>query len=101
MSSGNFEWWGTSIQGERIVKNMARNTPPAEGETEKTTLIDLNRNLNGVKFVYKSSDSLGTNTALAGFANRNMILMVLLLIVLLFEQWLAWSASYHLPGGKR
>ncbi len=101
MSSGNFEWWGTSIQGERIVKNIARNTPPAEGETEKTTLIDLNRNLNGIKFVYKSSDSLGTNTALAGFANRNMILMVLLLLVLLFEQWLAWSASYHLPGGKR
>jgi len=101
MSAGNFEWWGTSIQGERIVKNIARNTPPAEGETEKTTLIDLNRNLNGVKFVYKSSDSLGTNTALAGFANRNMILMALLLVVLLFEQWLAWSASYHLPGGKR
>jgi hypothetical protein len=100
LSSGNFEWWGTSIQGERIVKNIARNTPPAEGETEKTTLIDLNRNLNGVKFVYKSSESLGTNTALAGFANRNMILMVLLLVVLLFEQWLAWSASYHLPGGR-
>lgn len=101
MSSGNFEWWGTSIQGERIVKNISRNTPPAEGETEKITLIDLNRNLNGVKFVYKSSESLGTNTALAGFANRNMILMVLLLAVLLFEQWLAWSASYHLPGGKK
>ncbi len=101
LSSGNFEWWGTSIQGDRIVKNIARNTPPAEGETEKTTLIDLNRNLNGVKFVYKSSESLGTNTALAGFANRNMLLMVLLLAVLLFEQWLAWSASYHLPGGKR
>ena len=100
LSAGNFEWWGTSIQGERIVKNISRNTPPSEGETEKTTLIDLNRNLNGVKFVYKSSESLGTNTALAGFANRNMILMVLLLAVLLFEQWLAWSASYHLPGGK-
>ncbi len=101
LSSGNFEWWGTSIQGDRIVKNIARNTPPTEGETEKTTLIDLNRNLNGVKFVYKSSESLGTNTALAGFANRNMLLMLLLLVVLLFEQWLAWSASYHLPGGKR
>ena len=100
MAAGNFEWWGTTIQGERIVKNFARNTPPAEGETEKITLIDLNRNLNGVKFVYKSSESLGTNTALAGFANRNMILMVLLLVVLLFEQWLAWSASYHLPRGR-
>ena len=96
MSAGNFEWWGTSIQGGRMVKNIARNTPPVEGETEKIALVDLNRTLNGVKFVYKSSESLGANTALAGFANRNMLLMGLLLAVLLFEQWLAWSVSYHL-----
>ncbi len=96
MSAGNFEWWGTSIQGGRMVKNIARNTPPVEGETEKIALVDLNRTLNGVKFVYKSSESLGANTALAGFANRNMLLMGLLLALLLFEQWLAWSVSYHL-----
>ncbi|HUP81492.1 MAG TPA: hypothetical protein VM260_23275, partial [Pirellula sp.] len=96
MSAGNFEWWGTSIQGERIVKNIARNTPPVEGETEKVALVDLNRALSGVKFVYKSAESLSANTALAGFANRNMLLMALLLSLLLFEQWLAWSASYHL-----
>lgn len=97
MSAGNFEWWGTTIQGDRVVKNMARNVPPVEGETEKIALIDLNRTLNGIKFVYKSSESLGANTALAGFANRNMLLMAMLLALLLFEQWLAWSASYHLP----
>ena len=96
MSAGNFEWWGTSIQGGRMVKNIARNTPPVEGETEKIALVDLNRTLNGVKFAYKSSESLGANTALAGFANRNMLLMGLLLALLLFEQWLAWSVSYHL-----
>ena len=100
MAAGNFEWWGTTIQGERIVKNFARNTPPVEGETEKIALIDLNRTLSGVKFTYKSSESLGANTALAGFANRNMLLMALLLALLLFEQWLAWSASYHLPGKR-
>jgi len=100
LAAGNFEWWGTSIQGDRVVKNFARNTPPIEGETEKVQLIDLNRVLSGVKFTYKSSESLGSNTALAGFANRNMLLMAMLLILLLFEQWLAWSASYHLPGRK-
>ncbi len=100
MSAGNFEWWGTSIQGDRIVKNIARNTTPAEGETEKMTSIDLNRTLNGVKFVYKTAESIGANTALAGFANRNMLLMVLLVSLLLFEQWLAWSASYHVPRPK-
>jgi Aerotolerance regulator N-terminal len=100
LAAGNFEWWGTSIQGERVVKNFARNTPPIEGETEKVQLIELNRALSGVKFTYKSSESLGSNTALAGFANRNMLLMALLLLLLLFEQWLAWSASYHLPQRK-
>ncbi len=100
LAAGNFEWWGTSIQGERVVKNFARNTPPIEGETEKVQLVDLNRVLSGVKFTYKSSESLGSNTALAGFANRNMLLMAMLLVLLLFEQWLAWSASYHLPGRK-
>ena len=100
LAAGNFEWWGTSIQGERVVKNFAQNTTPGEGETEKVQLIDLNRALSGVKFTYKSSESLGANTALAGFANRNMLLMALLLLLLLFEQWLAWSASYHLPQRK-
>ena len=95
MSAGNFEWWGTSIQVDRIVKNIARNTPPSEGETEKISNIDLNRTLSGVKFVYKTAESVGSNTALAGFANRNMLLMAVLLMLLLFEQWLAWSASYH------
>ena len=100
LAAGTFEWWGTTIQGERIVKNFARNTPPVEGETDKIALIDLNRSLSGVKFTYKFSDSLGSNSALAGFANRNMLLMALLLSLLLFEQWLAWSASYHLPGKR-
>ena len=97
MAAGNFEWWGTTTQGERTVKNIARNTPPIEGELEKINPVDLNRSLSGIKFTYKSAESLGASSALAGFANRNMLLMALLLGLLMFEQWLAWSASYHLP----
>jgi hypothetical protein len=97
MASGNFEWWGTTTQGDRVVKNIARNTPPMEGDLEKISLADLNRSLNGVKFTYRSADSIGATSALAGFANRNMLLMFMLLGLLMFEQWLAWSASYHLP----
>ena len=97
LSAGNFEWWGITTQGERVVKNIARNTPPLEGELTKIESVDLNRNLSGVKFAYRSSESLSTNFSLAGFANRNMMLMVLLLGLLMFEQWLAWSASYHVP----
>jgi len=97
LAAGNFEWWGTTTQGDRMVKNFARNTPPLEGELDKISQTDLDRSLNGVKFAYKSADSLSASSALAGFANRNMLLMGLLLCLLMFEQWLAWSASYHLP----
>ena len=97
VAAGNFEWWGTTTQGDRVVKNVARNTPPIEGELDKINPVDLNHSLNGVRFSYKSAESLGTSSSLAGFANRNMLLMALLLGLLMFEQWLAWSASYHLP----
>jgi hypothetical protein len=97
MASGNFELWGTTTQGDRVVKNFARNTPPLEGELMKIDAVDLNRNLSGIKFSFKAADSLSSTTSLAGFANRNMLLMLLLLGLLMFEQWLAWSASYHLP----
>ncbi len=96
-TSGLFEWWGTSIQGDSVVKNLARNTSPSEGELERVTPADLNRSLSGVKFTYRTAMSAGSSLATAGLSNRNMLLMALLVLLLLAEQWLAWSASYHLP----
>jgi len=96
-SAGVFEWWGTSIQGDPKVKNSARNTPGVEGETERVTATDLARNLSGVKFNYRSAMAGTADLNLAGLSNRNMLLLGLLVALLLAEQWLAWSASYHLP----
>lgn len=96
-SAGVFEWWGTSIQGETKIKNSARNTPGVEGETERVTPTDLARNLSGVKFNYRSALGGVSDVSLAGLSNRNMLLLGLLVALLLAEQYLAWSASYHLP----
>ncbi len=98
LNAGCFEWWGTSTQGNRTVRNMARNVSPLEGEFDKAVAADMSRSLSGIPFTLKPVDAIGSSTALAGFANRNMLLMALLLALLLFEQWLAWSASYHLPS---
>jgi hypothetical protein len=76
---------------------MARNVSPSEGDLEKATVPDINKALSGIPFSFKTADSVGASTSLAGFANRNMLLLALLLLLLLFEQWLAWNASYHLP----
>lgn len=96
-SAGLFEWWGTAIQGDSVVKNLARNTPSVEGDTERATPADLNNALSGIKYTYRTAAAVGSNLALSGLSNRNLILMALLLALLAFEQWLAWSASYHLP----
>lgn len=96
-TAGVFEWWGTSIQGDSKVKNSARNTPGVEGETDRVTPTDLARNLAGVKFNYRSALAGAAEMNLAGLSNRNMLLLGLLVALLLAEQWLAWSASYHLP----
>ncbi len=96
-TAGLFEWWGTSVQGDAVVKNLARNTPSAEGALERLTPADLNNSLSGVKFSYRPATSVGSNLALSGLSNRNLLLMAILLLLLSAEQWLAWSASYHLP----
>ena len=96
-SAGIFEWWGNSIQGDAKVKNSARNTPGVEGDTDRVTPTDLARNLSGVKFNYRSALSNASDVSLAGLSNRNMLLLGLLVALLLAEQWLAWSTSYHLP----
>lgn len=96
-SAGLFEWWGTAVQGDAVVKNLARNTPPAEGDTDRVTPTDLSNALPGIKYTYRTAASVGSNLALSGLSNRNLLLMAMLLALLAFEQWLAWSASYHLP----
>jgi hypothetical protein len=96
-SSGAFEWWGTSTQGDTLVKNLARNTPPSEGEMEKIPPSELIQNLAGIKHDYRTASSIGSNLISASLTNRNMLLMAFLVFLLLAEQWLAWSASYHLP----
>ena len=96
-SSGVFEWWGTSIQGDPKIKNSARNTPGGEGDTQRVTPTDLARTLSGVTFKYRSALAGVSDISLAGLSNRNMLLLALLVALLLAEQWLAWSASYHLP----
>lgn len=96
-SAGVFEWWGMTIQGIAKVRNIARNVSPVEGDLEKAAASDLNKAMSGVSFTFKPVTAIGSSTALAGFANRNMLLLGLLLLLLLVEQWLAWSASYHLP----
>jgi hypothetical protein len=97
LQPGVVEVWRTQLQGQRQVRNFARNPSPSEGDLTRSTSTELVQSLRPVEVRYRNADSLGAGSLAAGLANRNTLLMCLLLGFLLFEQFLAWRASYHMP----
>jgi hypothetical protein len=97
LSPGVTEFWATTLQGNRFVKNFARNTPSIEGELKKINSADLLLGLQGLPVKYRVADSVLSGSALTGLTNRQGFLLALLIGLLLIEQFLAWSASFHLP----
>jgi uncharacterized membrane protein len=97
LSTGITEIWKTNLSGERRVECFARNAPPQEGELKKLAVSELLGGLRPIEAKYRVAESVAATTALAGLSNRQGFLLILLIALLMFEQFLAWSASYHLP----
>lgn len=98
LSAGVTEIWNNTLQGARVVKCFARNAPSVEGELNKISSTDLLAGLRPIEAKYRLAESVASTTALAGLTNRQGMLLALLVGLLMLEQFLAWSASYHLPG---
>ncbi len=97
LSPGVTEIWNNTLQGTRAVKNFARNAPAMEGELKKISSSDLLAGLRPIEAKYRVAESVAASTALAGLTNRQGMLLAILIGLLMLEQYLAWSASYHLP----
>jgi hypothetical protein len=97
LSTGVTEIWNNTLQGTRTVKNFARNAPAIEGELRKISSSDLLAGLRPIEAKYRVAESVASSTALAGLTNRQGMLLAILIGLLMLEQFLAWSASYHLP----
>lgn len=94
---GIVELWGTRLQGERTVQTFAVNVSPSEGDLLKPTASELQQALSPVSYQYRLAENVQNSAALGALSTRNTFMMLILLAVLLFEQVMAWSASYHLP----
>jgi len=97
LSPGITEFWATTLQGNPHIENFARNTPSSEGELKKISSADLLLGLQGLPVTYRMAESVVSNSALAGLTNRQGLLLAMLIGLLLIEQFLAWSASFHVP----
>ena len=89
---GLFESWMISANGDYLVSNAAHNVSAAEGDLNRVSESELEQKL-PVKV--RTADSLSDLGLSSQDAAQSTLLMVLLALLLLGEQALAYSASFH------
>ena len=101
-SSDLYEAWLKKTQGEVEVRRLALNVDPAEGDLSRVTRDELLAKLAPVKVAYHEADQYQQEEAVASGYNLSQFVMLALVCLLIGEQFLAYSASYHpKPGGIR
>jgi hypothetical protein len=80
---------------------LAVNVAPGEGDLHHLDRGDVANELEGIDYRYSlASQITAPNDQLAGFRLGDTALL-LLVAALMFEQWLAYKASYHADAGGR
>ena len=97
---GVFEAWMTDAQGNQIVRSFARNVSAAEGDLEVIPHSELTRKLGGIPHEIQNAEALSNLASSTQDSAQSNFLMVLLVLLLLGEQALAYSASYHAPSSS-
>lgn len=95
LRAGVFETWMTTAQGESRVRNFAHNVPSAEGELERISSSEFEQKMGSVPVSMKTADAVSGTGMNAQNASHSTFLMCLLALLLLAEQALAYSASFH------
>ena len=99
-AAGVYEAHVTAGDGSEVVRHYAFNVDPDEGDLKNLDGPQLAVRLSGVKYQYHRARDLTYDPhQVAGF-NLGESLMYLLIAILIGEQLLAYSASYH-PSAKR
>ena len=83
------------------VRNFAVNVDPAEGDLRALTGPDLAARLAPLKYEFEYAVRYDRKLDETQGRNLGDSLLLLLVIVLIVEQWFAWSCGYHLPKGGR
>lgn len=94
---GVFEVWMQTVDGEYRVRNVAHNVAAIEGNLARVTHNELEEKLRPIKITIQTAESLSGTGWSQEAASHSTLLLALLVCVLLVEQALAYSASYHVP----
>jgi hypothetical protein len=100
--AGIYEAWPKTTKGENEVRRWALNVDPDEGDLAQTPSADLITRLDPVKLNYHLADQYQQDEIAATGYNLSTLILFGLVALLVGEQLLAYSASYHVtPGGPR
>ncbi len=97
--AGIYEVWASTPDGKVQAKRFGLNVDPAESELALADSTEMLSRLMPVKPEFRSAEDYGTSTISPDGFNRSLLLMCALVALLLGEQWLAYSASYHPAKG--
>lgn len=100
LRSGVFESWMTTSEGNLLVHNSAHNVASEEGNLERISHQDLQRQLQGIDLRIRNSSAFSSGISSRESSQSNLV-MALLVTLLLGEQMLAYSASYHAKSAAR
>jgi len=96
---GVYEVWPRSMDGRFDVRRYALNTDPLEGDLQIAPSQSLLARLEPARVEYREARQFAYDFGEAGGVNRSLLLMGVLVGLLLLEQWIAYSASYHPATG--
>jgi hypothetical protein len=100
--AGVYEAWPKTTKGETEVRRWALNVDPDEGDLAQTQSADLITRLDPVKVNYHLADQYQHDEIAATGYNLSTLILFGLVALLIGEQILGYSASYHVtPGGPR
>jgi hypothetical protein len=97
---GIYEAWPVTAKGEIDLRRWAVNVDPDEGDLNSVPAADLLAKLDPVKVNYHLADQYEQEEVSSTGYNLSYLLMALLVGLLLGEQLLAYSASYHVAPAK-
>ena len=80
------------------IRNFAVNVDPGEGDLRALAGPDLASRLAPLKYEFEYASKYDTKLDETQGRNLGDSLLLMLLIVLIVEQWFAWSCSYHVSS---
>jgi hypothetical protein len=98
--SGIYEAWPVTTAGEADVRRYALNVEPNEGDLATVDSKSLIENLDPIKAEFRYAADVSYDLAGLAGNNRSLLLMCLLILLLLAEQIMGYSASYHPAKGS-